>query len=143
VNQAELRTLTEEWIKDARVLLDGQRWMSAYYVAGYAVECALKSCVLSRMIYTGYVFQDKATVKDCLTHDFEALINLAGLRQELLAEITASSAATNEFSDNWATVLGWDVTSRYYPRTQTEAETLYAAITDDPYGVLRWIQKFW
>ena len=50
MNQAELRKLAEERILDAKALLDGKRWELAYYTAGYAVECALKSCLLARMV---------------------------------------------------------------------------------------------
>jgi len=39
--------MAEERLRDAKALLDGQRWEFAYYSAGYAVECALKSCVLA------------------------------------------------------------------------------------------------
>ncbi len=37
----------------------------------------------------------------------------------------------------------WKVTSRYEPCTEAEAKKLYAAISDDPHGVLKWIKKFW
>jgi HEPN domain-containing protein len=55
VNRSELQIMTEERLKDAKALLDGGRWEFAYYVAGYAVECGLKSCILARMIYTGWL----------------------------------------------------------------------------------------
>src|SRR5438552_17336 len=74
VNQAELRQMAEERIKDAKALIDGGRWEFAYYATGYAVECALKSCLLARMIHTGWVFQEKVKVDECLTHDFQKLI---------------------------------------------------------------------
>jgi hypothetical protein len=143
VNQAELRILAEERIKDAKALLDGQRWAFAYYVAGYAVECALKSCLLARMIHTGWVFQDKANIKDCLTHDFGELIKLAGLKPELDAQLAASASAGGEFVGYWGTVSLWQVTSRYLAKSQVEAEALYEAITHDPHGVLKWVRNYW
>jgi hypothetical protein len=142
--------MARERIKDAKALLDGGRWEFAYYAAGYAVECALKSCVLARMVHTGWVFKEKSRIEDCLTHDFGKLIDLAGLRGELNAELAASAAATTgtgtsggPFVGNWGTVTQWKVTSRYEPKTEAEARALYAAITDNPDGVLQWIQKFW
>jgi hypothetical protein len=63
VNRAELRQMANERIKDTKALIDGKRWEFAYYAAGYAVECALKSCVLARMIYTGWVFDDDVKKK--------------------------------------------------------------------------------
>src|SRR5438094_8433199 len=93
VNQAELQAMAEERIKDAKALLDGGRWEFAYYAAGYAVECALKSCLLARMIHTAWVFQEKWDARECRVHDFGKLIDLAGLRDELNAKLAASAAA--------------------------------------------------
>ena len=42
-----------------RALIRGKRWGFAYYVAGYSIECHLKSCLLARMIYTAKVFNEK------------------------------------------------------------------------------------
>lgn len=143
MNQADLRLLAEERIKDAKALLDASRWAFAYYASGYAVECALKSCVLSRMIHTGWVFQDKANIKDCLTHDLGELIKLAGLKPDLDAQLASSAAAGGQFVGYWGQVSAWQVTARYTPRTQAEAEALYEAITHDPHGVLKWIKNYW
>ena len=59
MNQAELRQMAEERIKDSKALLKSKRCEFAYYAAGYAVECALKSCLLSRMVLTGWVFEEQ------------------------------------------------------------------------------------
>jgi hypothetical protein len=143
LNRAELQKMTEERIKDARVLLQGKRWSYAYYVTGYAVECGLKSCVLAQMIHTGWVFQEKVKVEECLTHEFGKLVQIAGLTDELNKLLAASTAAGKEFVGNWTTALQWKVTSRYEAKKKTEAEKLYAAITDKPNGVFLWIKKYW
>src|SRR5436309_1115064 len=126
--------MAEERILDAAALLAGNRWAFAYYVAGYAVECALKACLLARMIHTGWVFQERVRVDECLTHDFGKLIQIADLTAELNANLAASAAAGGEFVTHWGTVLLWKVTSRYEAKTEAEAKTLYAAITHDPHG---------
>ena len=101
MNQAELRQMAEERIKDAKALLKGKRWEFAYYSAGYSVECALKSCLLSRMVLTGWVFDEQVKrVDDCRTHDFEKLIDIAGMRNELINRLSASSVAGDGFADN-------------------------------------------
>jgi hypothetical protein len=151
VNQAELRQLAEERVKDAKALLDGGRWEFAFYAAGYAVECALKSCLLARMIHTAWVFEEKWKAQDCLTHDFDELIDLAGLRTELNDNRKASAAAAaatggppgGAFVGYWGTVVQWKVESRYQSKTEAEARALYEAITHNPDGVLRWIRKYW
>jgi HEPN domain-containing protein len=151
VNQAELRQMAVERLKDAKALLAKKRWEFAYYAAGYSVECALKSCVLARMIHTAWVFEEKWKAQECLTHDFEELVRLAGLNGELNARLAASAAAAvseggppgGAFTDNWLTVIEWKVESRYLPRTEVEARELYAAIADKPDGVLAWIKNYW
>lgn len=149
MNQAELRQMAVERLKDAKALLGRKRWEFAYYTAGYAVECALKSCVLARMIYTAWVFEEKWKAQDCLTHDFGELVRLAGLTNELNARLAASAAAATggppggAFAANWGTVTLWKVESRYTPKTEAEARALYAAIADKPDGVLQWIKQYW
>jgi HEPN domain len=143
VNQADLRRMAEERIKDARALLRGKRWEFAYYVAGYSVECALKSCVLARMIHTAWVFEEKWNARDCLTHNFDDLIQLAGLTNELNARRRASAASRDSFVSNWGTVVAWKPESRYASKTEAEARDLFAAITHNPDGVLRWLKNYW
>lgn len=145
MNQAELRAMAKERIKDAKVLIRGKRWEFAYYAAGYSVECALKSCVLARMIHTAWIFQEKWEAKLCLTHEFGKLIDLAGLRDELNNKHAASAAAAaaaggppgGVFAGYWGTILQWEVSSRYLPKTEAEAKALYEAITDKSDGVLK------
>jgi hypothetical protein len=139
VNRADLQCLAQQRILDAKSLLDGGRWEFAYYAAGYAVECALKSCFLARMIYTGWVFQDKAKIAACLTHKFEELIDLSGLRDDLNANFRANP----RFVGNWGIATQWEVAVRYERKTETEARELYSAITDTPDGVLPWIMNYW
>jgi hypothetical protein len=140
VNQAELRQMAEERVKDAKALLDGGRWEFAYYAAGYAVECGLKSCLLARMIHTAWVFEEKWKAQECMTHDFGELVRLSGLQGELNARLATPGGA---FVANWGTALQWKVTSRYEAKMEAEAKALYAAITDDPDGVLKWIRQYW
>jgi hypothetical protein len=136
--------MSEERLKDAKVLLKGKRWEFAYYTAGYAIECALKSCLLSRMTVTGWVFSEEAKkVDDCRTHEFEKLVIIAGMRDELNSRLRASAAAADGFADTWKIVNAWKVTSRYEAKTETDARELFAAITDKPHGVIAWIRTYW
>ena len=58
MNRAELQRLSLERIEDARALLAAKQWSGAYYLAGYSLECALKSCVLAYIERTGIIFED-------------------------------------------------------------------------------------
>src|SRR4051795_9453137 len=93
VNQVELRQLAEDRLLDAKTLIDGGRWSFGYYVSGYAVECALKSCVLARMVHTGWVFEPKVRIEGVLTHDFDKLIVIAGLKDQLNNRLAVSAQA--------------------------------------------------
>ena len=139
MNRAELQSMAIERLLDAEVLLAGGRWSFAYYVAGYAVECALKSCVLTRMVETGGVFTDRKFAEKCWTHDFEELINLAGLRLILQSGFGASAA----FAGFWQVAKACEDTSRYQAKTRAEAEALFEAISHDPDGVMKWVQNYW
>jgi len=66
VNRLQWRQLAERWLEDARSLLDNHRWSAAYYLAGYAVECGLKACVLARVGATPeVVLEDRDFSKNC------------------------------------------------------------------------------
>ena len=49
VTRADWQQIAEEQLLAAQALLAAQCWASAYYLAGYAAECGLKSCVLVRL----------------------------------------------------------------------------------------------
>ena len=91
------------------------------------------------MIHTGWVFQEKAKINDCLTHDFGELINLSGLTGELNSQLASNSA----FVGNWGITTQWKVTDRYTPKSEADARAFFAAITNDPDGVLKWITNYW
>jgi len=61
VTRLEWQQLAERWLVDAKRLLDDHRWSAAYYLAGYAVECGLKACILVRVAAAPEViFDDKS-----------------------------------------------------------------------------------
>jgi HEPN domain-containing protein len=142
LNRTDLQQLAEDRVIDAKALLDAGRWSGAYYLAGYAVECALKSCVLHHLEKTGMIFRDRKYLKDlgeCWTHELDKLVGLAGLT----AELGMACRANPVLLGYWGTAKDWRETSRYEQTTQTKAEELYEAITNDPDGVLRWIRIHW
>jgi HEPN domain-containing protein len=140
VNRTDLQRLANERMADARVLLAARRWAAAYYLAGYAVECALKSCILVRVAAgVGIIFDDRRFCDKCWTHDLEQLIVVAGLD----AEFKATLRADQDLEFNWEIVTRWSEASRYQRRTKGEAEELFEAITNRTHGVLAWIKNRW
>lgn len=142
MNRAQLQRLAQIRLDDAQALLVSARWPAAYYLAGYAVECALKSCVLQHVHDSGVIFSDPKYLQDlakCWTHDFRLLIKLAGLTVTL-----GTARATNPALDGyWKIAEDWSETSRYEEKTELEAKTLYGAVIHNPDGVFLWIQQHW
>jgi HEPN domain-containing protein len=127
-------------VLDAEALLNAQRWAAAYYLAGYAVECGLKACVVVYVERNAdVVFREKRYSEDRWTHDIEKLVALAGLKAQRDADIAANTV----LRDNWLIVKQWSEIARYESRTQLEAEDLYQAVTDTANGVLPWIRNHW
>lgn len=139
MNRIELRQLALDRIEDAKILLDNRRWAAAYYLAGYAVECGLKACILARVERTGIIFTDPKFAKDCWTHSLVKLIEKADL-----VEKRDDLVKTNlVFRGNWGIVKDWTEISRYAQRTEGDANAIYEAIVNDPDGVLKWLQTLW
>jgi HEPN domain-containing protein len=139
VNRAHWQALAEQRILAAQALLATQQWSSAYYLAGYAVEFGLKSCILVHVESTGVIFKEKKFSEQCWSHDVEDLVALAGLKDTLIADMAGNPA----LNANWTIVTEWDEMSRYEQKTKADAEELYQAITDNANGVMPWIRVRW
>lgn len=141
MNREHIQALIVERRRDAEALLRQHRWGLAYYATGYIVELGLKSCVLTRMALTGWVFAERLPVKSFLTHDFGELVQLARLE----AELDTERAANKAFARNWAAVISWTETVRYdWPEpTRAQAEELYKAVADEQDGVQAWLRRYW
>jgi HEPN domain-containing protein len=140
VTRTEWQQLAERWLADAKALLDARRWSAAYYVAGYAVECGLKACVVARVAAAPeLIFQDKRFSEKCWTHSPADLVKVAGLEEDRVAEVAANPA----FKENWNVAMAWSEQARYNTMTHHEAKRLYGAITNQANGVMPWIRARW
>jgi HEPN domain-containing protein len=136
LNRTDLQQLANERVAEARVLLKAKKWSGAYYLAGYAVELALKACLAKQV--RAEEFPEKA-VQAWWTHDFEQLVFLAGLKGERDNDVRADPV----LSEHWTIVKDWKETSRYQRKTRTQAQALFQAITNSKHGVLTWIKFRW
>jgi len=138
IKKTELQALAQAKIDDAILLYNNQRYSNAYYLAGYAIELALKACIASQ--FTADTIPDKSFVVDIYGgHDLQKLIRLDGLSSELQAQ----SDRDVNFSTNWALVAQWSEAKRYATTDSITAQAFFLAITDPDSGVLQWIKKFW
>jgi len=136
--KSEFQALAEIRLLESKALLELRMWDGAYYLAGYAVELALKACIIKTLMATD-AFPDKEFSKDCYTHAIEKLVGLA--RLESLRKL--ATAADSNLENNWLTTRDWSEQKRYHKISETEAEPLYNAIADDAHGVLQWIKTQW
>ncbi|WP_439629866.1 DNA-binding protein [Gemmata sp.] len=137
MNRNDLRRLSRLRLKEARVLLKAECFDGAYYLCGYAVECALKACIAKATKRSE--FPDLERVKGSYTHNLTNLVKLAGLEPARVAEVAADAA----FSANWVIVKDWSEAARYAEHSEQKARDLYRAVTDGSHGVLRWIRRHW
>lgn len=138
VNRSELQELSKLRLREASSLLRAQHYAGAYYLAGYAVECALKACVAKQV--RQHDFPDKTLANQAWTHNLEQLVKTAGLWPDLQKEMDANK----HFELNWTVTKDWSENSRYdLSVTAKMARDLYSAITAQTSGVVPWIRKRW
>lgn len=138
MNRADFQQLTELRLKEVKLLLDAGRYEGAFYLAGYAIEFALKACIAKKT--KEFDFPDKKLVGQIYRHDPVELLKAAGLESDLNEE----AKANKDFQRFWAQVVNWSEEARYeITRTQAEASDLWVAIVDEKNGVLQWLKKRW
>jgi hypothetical protein len=135
----DFKIVADARIDDALTLLAASRWSAAYYLLGYAVECALKACAARQ--FHEHELPDKIVVQNFYTHELVKLLNISGVKSALEEKTTHDAA----FAENWSFVRNsWDVDTRYdHSRTEAETRDLLRAITDPGSGVLSWLKTQW
>ena len=132
----DFQRLAELRAKEAAVLAKTRNQQGAYYLGGFAIECALKACIAKKT--RRYDFPaDKNYAGKVYTHDLSELLKLADLSAQLDKDIrTQPGLATN-----WGVVKGWTVGCRY-ETTGLNGKDMTAAVSSSN-GVLQWIKMYW
>jgi hypothetical protein len=138
MNKSELEILSELRLAEASALLAASHFNGAYYLAGYALECAIKACIAKKV--NQYDFPNKKLADDSYSHNLTKLIGVAGLTNDL----TQKERTDQAFSVNWAVAKDWSEQTRYETNIgRAKARDLCNAITDNNNGVLPWLKTFW
>ena len=138
MNREALQLISRQRKREAAVLLRAGMFPGAFYLAGYAVECALKACIAKQT--NRYDFPDKRLSNEAWTHDLQKLVQLSGLWPELQRDMGTSAA----LQLNWTIVKDWSEAVRYdISVTGAQARDLYSACTTRRTGVLPWIRQRW
>lgn len=102
-----------ERYEDAKILLRAERTTGAVYLAGYGVECILKSLVLS-VVPPGNVARTLQSFRGNQAHDYEWLRNLY--------LTNGGHPIPRGVNGHLAFVDGWSTDLRYLPGTLREAD---------------------
>jgi HEPN domain-containing protein len=137
MNRNDLQRLTGIRIREAKTLFKAGEYSGAYYLAGYAVECALKACVAKGV--RRYDFPEKGLADKVFTHNLRDLLKLAELNDEL----ETAKKSSLSFAACWDSVIKWSEASRYTVWTRNQAEELLDAILRRKDGVMPWIKQRW
>ena len=136
ISRSDLQALALSRLADARLLLRRRRDSSAYYLAGYAVEFALKAVIAYRI--ERHVLPE-GFFREVYHHDLERLVGVAKLR----AELDAARRANARFDRNWAVASEWSVESRYELIDHRRSTLMVRAVGAPSAGVLPWVQQYW
>ncbi len=138
MNRDDLKKLTTIRVREAKVLLDNECYEGAYYLLGYAVECAFKACIAKQT--KRYDFPDKTFVSKIYTHDITKLLEYSGLKLER----DKKSRANPKFEVNWAIVKDWNQDGRYFTEiSEQTAKDFHLAVLNRRDGILSWLRKWW
>jgi hypothetical protein len=138
MNRFDFQEIAELRLRESKALLAAGHAEGAYYLAGYAVECALKACIAKRT--QRHDFPEKKLVNESHTHNLKELVRLATLDGIL----DADSRKLPVLATNWTIIQNWSEASRYeHGRAQQEAVDLLQAIEDSSGGLLPWLQLRW
>ena len=138
MNKIDLERLVDIRIQEANILLESENYHGAYYLAGYALECALKVCISKQV--NQYDFPNKQLATKSHTHNLSDLVGVAGLKQKLIEE----EKRDDDFKLNWAVAKDWSESSRYdCNNNELKAKDFFEVITNKKSGVLQWLKTHW
>ena len=125
-------------LREAKALARLGHYDGSYYLlAGYAVECALKSCIAKET--RKHEFPDRKRAEISHTHNLRELVRAANLEDARLEEAKKDST----FRNNWDTVQLWSEQSRYRTNRPEVVRSIIEAIGDRNHGILRCIKRYW
>ncbi len=137
MDRRELQDLARVRLKEATALLQLGLSDGAYYLAGYAAECALKACIAKGT--RRYEFPDKKKAESSYSHNLQELVRVAGLDEARL-ELASKDP---DFRANWNIARAWSEQSRYQRHRPEAARELLTAVGDRRHGIITWIKLHW
>ncbi len=138
MNRTDFQTLARIRLDEAKILLDNGMYSGAYYLSGYAIECAIKACIAKKTNQHDFP-PDRKAIDQIYSHKFMDLLGAANLKIQFENDIKRDK----DLEVNWNIALPWNESSRYDIWSENMARGLYNAILDPVHGVLQWITQYW
>ncbi len=131
-------------LDEAETLLLQGKYDGCCYLAGYALELALKAVICNTMDNDSFFDALKSeTARAFKIHNLKELIILAGLSRKY----NNLRIDNPTVYDNWLVILDeirWSEQLRYQMiMTQQNAENMINAIIEPENGILEWIKNYW
>ena len=111
----ELRQMSEARRVDAVNLYQRGRYDAAMYVAGYAVELALKARICETLSWSWFpsTSAEFSSYRSLQTHDLKVLLEFSGIKNRV----------NSERADAWKAVKVWGPDWRYLPVNSANNDT--------------------
>jgi hypothetical protein len=138
MNRTDFQQLADLRVREAEALRHAGHFEGAYYLLGYAVECALKACFATQI--QQFDFPDRGLVNAAYTHNLENLLVVSGVKSLFDTAVVANRKLKN----NWTTVTDWKEDARYRANvSQVAVDSLFDAVLHLTDGVLTWLRTLW
>jgi HEPN domain-containing protein len=137
IHKNDLVLMAEAKAEDALLLLQHDRYSSAYYLAGYAVEIGLKAIIARE--FKSDTLPDKAFVNRVYIHRLLELVRYAGLEPDLRRRQQQDA----QFLARWTVVEAWSEDARYATIARDDATAMVDAVSNAQSGILQWLRAHW
>jgi HEPN domain-containing protein len=123
INLSDLEALALERLLDAKALMEAERYDGAMYIAGYAIELALKARICKTLKWAN--FPETQDYKSFKVHKLDVLLHLSGIEDDI---------KTNHWAD-------WSLASKWNPENRYKTDTLVSK--QEAEETLESIEKLW
>lgn len=132
----DFQRLAELRAKEAAALARSRNQQGAYYLAGFAVECALKARIAKKTRRHDFP-ADARHAGRVYSHDLTELLKLAELSDPLDKDMSANP----QLAAKWGVIKAWRNDCRYETSGLNGKDMVDSL--NSPDGVLQWIKRYW
>ncbi len=137
----ELKILAETRVLETKALFDKGLYDGSRYLSGYVIEFALKANICKILDMNEY--PESGEISKCYkTHNYDALIKLAGLEKKFDDAKNLNLVLFN----NWSKLTDWKEDFRYKPigtNKKQDTQNVVDALEDPKDGIFTWIKIHW